>query len=75
MYEAYRNIAIEKGDPLSHKGRDDAAKGYSKEFVEWFFGWLPVNYFKSIRQAAVQDDDKDSEEDVEEQELIVKSDS
>ena len=56
MYDAYRTIAIEKGDPLKSDSNPDSAvedqgakrKKELKKFLIWFFGFLPEEKRKSL---------------------------
>ena len=48
MHDAYRNIAISKGDPLS-KEKTTARKSIW-QFVKWCFAWLPDNMVRQIGQ-------------------------
>ena len=49
MHDAYRNIAIAKGDPLA-PSKVGGFKASFWQFVRWFFDWLPDNMVRKIGQ-------------------------
>ena len=50
MHDAYRNIAIAKGDPLKTQKQAGQRSKQWVQFIKWCFDWLPDNMVRQIGQ-------------------------